>query len=73
MKTKITVSLMLLWLAGCQQKSELDKCVESLAVSECSGISAYKKEELNACVKDITEIHGGAWRLECLKGKIVEK
>jgi len=29
MKTKIALSLMLLWFAGCQQKSDVDKCVDA--------------------------------------------
>ena len=46
MKTKIALSLMLLWFAGCQQKSEVDKCVEAIVKAETDSKSSAKYVEL---------------------------
>ena len=49
--TKLQIAWVLgtaLTLTGCQQKSEIDKCVEALVVSECMSIDDKKK-----CVNDM--------------------
>jgi hypothetical protein len=64
MKTGITTILMFLCLAGCQQKSEIDKCVEALATQECMNSSNKK-----TCINEITDVVGGLYRLKCLKAQ----
>jgi hypothetical protein len=62
MKTKIALSLMLLWFTGCQQKSEVDKCVEALILQVCGD----KDPE---CLKNGNTVLGGKYRLQCLKAQ----
>lgn len=62
MKTKITLILMLLFLAGCQ--SEIDKCVAALVAEQCVNSSDKK-----FCIKDLTEAVGGLARMQCLKAQ----
>jgi outer membrane lipoprotein-sorting protein len=62
MKTKLTLILLVVGLVGCQQKSEIDKCVEAHAISACQ--SGH-----NGCIKSVSETMGGKWRLECLKAQ----
>jgi hypothetical protein len=54
--------LAVLSLTGCQQKTEIDKCVEAHAISACD--SGH-----NGCIKSVSETMGGKWRLECLKAQ----
>jgi hypothetical protein len=63
--TKLQIAWVLgtaLTLTGCQQKSEIDKCVEAHAISACQ--SGH-----NDCIKSVSETMGGKWRLECLKAQ----
>jgi hypothetical protein len=63
--TKLQVAWLLgtaLALTGCQQKSEIDKCVEAHAISACQ--SGHTD-----CIKSVSETMGGKWRLECLKAQ----
>ncbi len=63
--TKGQVSWLLatsLFLVGCQQKTEIDKCVEAHAISACQ--SGHTD-----CIKSVSETMGGKWRLECLKAQ----
>jgi hypothetical protein len=63
--TKLQVAWLLgtaLALTGCQQKSEIDKCVEAHAISTCQ--SGHTD-----CIKSVSETMGGKWRLECLKAQ----
>ncbi len=63
--TKLQVTWLLgtaLALTGCQQKSEIDKCVEAHAISACQ--SGHTD-----CIKSVSETMGGKWRLECLKAQ----
>ena len=62
MKTKIALSLMLLWMAGCQQKSEIDKCVEALILQVCG-------DKDSECLKTGNTVLGGKYRLQCLKAQ----
>ena len=65
--TKLQVAWLLgtaLALTGCQQQSEIDKCVEALVVSECMSVDDKKK-----CVNDMKEALGGLYRLQCLKAQ----
>lgn len=69
--TKLQVTWLLgtaLALAGCQQQSEIDKCVEALVVSECMSLDDKKK-----CVNDMKEALGGLYRLQCLKAQAGNK
>lgn len=54
--------LVVLSLTGCQQKTEIDKCVEAHAISACQ--SGHTD-----CIKSVSETMGGKWRLECLKAQ----
>ncbi len=63
--TKLQVTWLLgtaLALTGCQQQSEIDKCVEAHAISACQ--SGHTD-----CIKSVSETMGGKWRLECLKAQ----
>ena len=61
-KTKLPLILLVLGLAGCQQKSEVDKCVEAQIVSIC-------KSGDTDCITELTKTLGGKFRLECLKAQ----
>ena len=61
-KTKLPLILLVFGLTGCQQKTEIDKCVEAHAVSACQ--SGHTD-----CIKSVSETMGGKWRLECLKAQ----
>jgi hypothetical protein len=75
MKTKLTLILLVVGLVGCQQKSVIDKCVESMATQLCNQAigtnfeTLYKvqKKSESQCVQDLIKIKGGDWQLECLK------
>jgi hypothetical protein len=75
MKTKLPLILLLVGLAGCQQKSVIDKCVEAQATSFCNiSIEAkplYKlqSQSENQCIKETIKTDGGKWQLECLKAQ----
>jgi len=57
--------LAVLSLTGCQQKSEIDKCVEALVVQQCVDADNKKK-----CISDMRDVLGGDLRLHCLKAKL---
>ena len=63
MKTKLTLILMLLGLAGCQQQSEIDKCVEAQAKTACSSL------QVDFCKERAIELYEGDYRLKCLKAQ----
>ena len=56
--------LAVLSLTGCQQKSEIDKCVEALVVQEC-----MNSDDKKNCVNGLKDALGGLFRLECLKAQ----
>jgi hypothetical protein len=60
-KTKLPLILLAIGLVGCQQKSEVDKCVEGLVISACVG----DKE----CVKQVKPLMEGDSRLKCLEAQ----
>ena len=73
-KTKLPLILLVVGLVGCQQKSEIDKCVDALALHACSRVSTTKgKENPNFDRKDCTEMvvidYGADYRLQCLKAQ----
>ena len=59
MKTKIALSLMLLCFAGCQQKSEVDKCVEAIVKADTDS---------KTTPKDLADIEADS-RIDCLKAQ----
>lgn len=78
--TKLQVAWLLgtaLALTGCQQKSVIDKCVESMATQLCNkpmgnNFEAFYKVQNKSesqCVQDLIKIKGGDWQLECLKAQ----
>ena len=76
-KTKLPLILLVVGLAGCQQKSVIDKCVESMATQICnkamgSNFEVFYKVQNKSesqCVQDLIKIKGGDWQLECLKAQ----
>ena len=64
-------------LTGCQQKSVIDKCVESMATQICNNAMGtnyeafYKVQNISEpqCIQDLIKIKGGDWQLECLKAQ----
>ena len=60
-KTKLPLILLLVGLAGCEQKSEIDKCVEGQVISTCAG----DKD----CIKKVKPFIEGASRLKCLEAQ----
>jgi len=78
--TKLQIAWVLgttLALTGCQQKSVIDKCVESMATQICNkpmgtNYEAFYKVQNKSesqCVQDLIKIKGGDWQLECLKAQ----
>jgi hypothetical protein len=61
-KTKLPLILLVLGLAGCQPKSEIDKCVEAQITSICNSGDSE-------CIKRLTKSLGGQFRLDCLKAQ----
>ena len=62
----VAIGLLLagLALAGCQQQSEIDKCVEAFVVQTC--VDAVNKKK---CIRDMRDELGGNLRLHCLKAQ----
>jgi hypothetical protein len=67
-------------LAGCQQKSVIDKCVEAQAIAICNGLVpvSEKKSELfykvgggseDECIQGFIKRKGGEWQMQCLKAQ----
>lgn len=62
-------------LTGCQQQSDIDKCVEAQAISFCNSTIGDKKlyklqnESESQCKQAIIKTSGGRWQLECLKAQ----
>lgn len=76
-KTKLPLILLVVGLAGCQQKSEIDKCVQAHAVQTCNQLVGKKLEPFykllnqseSSCIQDFEKFEGGKWRLECLQAQ----
>jgi hypothetical protein len=70
MKTRIALTLMFLWLAGCQPESEVDKCVEAQIKAEqftvCKGLKGDDEIECKKVIAIGAEASG---RLLCLRAK----
>ena len=80
MKFKLSLILFLCCLLGCQQKSDVDKCVDAQAIVMCNRlidaeagkkIIWYKAAEMteDQCVQLNKKIFVGEWHLECLKAQ----
>lgn len=71
----IAVSSAVVALAGCQQKSNIDKCVEAQAISLCNRLIGteplYKLQQASEskCVQESVRANGGDWQLQCLKAQ----
>lgn len=68
MKTKLPLILMLLWMAGCQPKSEVDKCVDVRIQSECRNKPSPNLSN-SECKKAEEDIYGYQYRLECMRAQ----
>ena len=75
MKTKLSIILLVLGLAGCQQKSVIDKCVEAQAITLCNkvigGESNYQLQQSteSKCIQESIKANGDNWQLQCLKAQ----
>jgi len=74
MKTKLPLILMALLITGCQPKSEVDKCVEAIALSFCASVPPTLGKEnpttnRSDCIKETTENFGAKFRLQCLRAQ----
>ena len=77
MKAKLSLILLVVGLAGCQSKSEVDKCVQAYAVQTCNQLVGKKLEPFyillnqseSSCIQEFEKLEGGKWRLECLKAQ----
>ena len=82
MKIKLPIILMLLALIGCQQKSEVDKCVEAQATQICNQWTELDKGKSkrfyeivtkggteSECVVAMLKRTGGDLRKECLNAQ----
>ena len=62
-------------LTGCQQKSDIDKCVEAQAISLCNRLIGteplYKLQQASEskCAQESIKANGGDWQLQCLKAQ----
>lgn len=62
-------------LAGCQQKSVIDKCVEAQAIALCNRLIGkeplYKLQQASEsqCIQESIKANGGDWQLQCLKAQ----
>jgi hypothetical protein len=76
MKTKLPLILLVIGLAGCQQKSEVDKCVEALLLHACRNAPDLGKEDpqypkwnSNTCKESMGLELGSNYRLQCMKAQ----
>ena len=81
MTTKLPLILLLFGFAGCQPKSEVDKCVDAKIVETCAKyFGANQPEKANmygddktqkpvSCEDWFTRGMGGQIRMECLKAQ----
>lgn len=78
MKTKIALILMFICLAGCQPKSEIDKCVEANIVEMCTNVfktSVHPENEImfldtkEQCGSVMRKKFGGSLREKCLRAQ----
>ena len=71
----IVVFLAVVALTGCQQKSDIDKCVEAQAITLCNRLIGaeplYKLQQASEskCVQESIKANGGDWQLQCLKAQ----
>ena len=71
----IVVFVTVVALTGCQQKSDIDKCVEAQAITLCNRListeSLYKLQQASEskCVQESIKANGGDWQLQCLKAQ----
>jgi len=76
MQIKITIMLMFLWLAACQPKSEIDKCVDAHIAFTCKDAPLVAAESWGIYVKSVTECKasiekafGYEYRMQCLRAQ----
>jgi len=70
-----TVVFLVIALTGCQQKSDIDKCVEAQAITLCNRLIGteplYKLQHASEskCAQESIKANGGDWQLQCLKAQ----
>jgi hypothetical protein len=80
MKIKLSLILLVVGLAGCQQKSEIDKCVEALLLHACKNAPDSGKEDPSfpkwnskTCKESMGLELGANYRLQCMKAQAGDK
>jgi len=74
-KTKLPLILLVVGLAGCQQKSVIDRCVEAQAITLCNkvidGESNFQLQQSteSKCIQESIKANGDNWQLQCLKAQ----
>jgi len=71
---KLSFLICILISAGCQPKSEIDKCVDAQALQTCSGVPETRGKEnpeydRSDCIKQVNVKLSADFRLECLKAQ----
>lgn len=77
MNSKLPLIFLIMGLTACQQKSDIDKCVEAQAVQICNKPMGSDFEALykvqgkseSDCVNNFIKLRGGNWQMECLKAQ----
>ena len=76
MKNKLPLILLVVGVEGCQQKSEVDKCVDALLMNVCMYAPSVGNEAPNnpkwnskTCKEEMELELGAKFRLECLKAQ----
>ena len=75
-KTKLPLILLVIGLAGCQPKSEVDKCVEALLLHACRNAPDAGKEDpsspkwnIKTCEESMGRELSANYRLQCMKAQ----
>ena len=76
MKYKIPIVLLLLSLTGCQQKTEVDKCVEAKLLHACRNAPNLGNEDPSSpkwnsktCKESMERELSANYRLQCMKAQ----
>jgi hypothetical protein len=75
-KTKLPLILLAVGLAGCQPKSEVDKCVEALLLHACRNAPESGKEDpsspkwnIKTCKESMASELSANYRLQCMRAQ----
>jgi hypothetical protein len=76
-KSRLVLLVFFMFIEGCQPKSEIDKCVDAIAIQFCNQRLNSSLEKFyegmglseNQCIRQHNEQFGGDTRKECLKAQ----